>query len=236
MKPVLGEAELKSNGYIDLKYDKNNNIICAQNLYNSEFKNNVIYVSNSEKMLSYTGDKNFFLGNGNISNPDGLKKSSLNNENSLGKKPCIAYEIEVEIDSLSEKEIVFLLGAEDAVIDSKNIAYKYSKIQNCKQELENVKSYWRDILGRLQVYTPLESMNIILNGWDIYQTLQSRLISRTGYYQSGGAYGFRDQLQDTLALKYIDPQILKNQILKHSKQQFLEAMLNIGGMKKLEKA
>ena len=222
MKPVLGEDELKSNGYIDLKYDKNNNIICAQNLYNSEFKNNVIYVSNSEKMLSYTGDKNFFLGNGNISNPDGLKKSSLNNENSLGKKPCIAYEIEVEIDSLSEKEIVFLLGAEDAVIDSKNIAYKYSKIQNCKQELENVKSYWRDILGRLQVYTPLESMNIILNGWDIYQTLQSRLISRTGYYQSGGAYGFRDQLQDTLALKYIDPKILKNQILKHSKQQFLE--------------
>lgn len=222
MKPVLGEDELKSNGYIDLKYDKNNNIICAQNLYNSEFKNDVIYVSNSEKMQSYTGDKNFFFGNGNISNPDGLKKSSFNNENSLGKKPCIAYEIEVELDSLSEKEIVFLLGAEDAVIDSKNIAYKYSKIQNCKQELENVKSYWRDILGRLQVYTPLESMNIILNGWDIYQTLQSRLISRTGYYQSGGAYGFRDQLQDTLALKYLDPQILKNQILKHSKQQFLE--------------
>ena len=131
----------------------------------------------------------------------------------MGKKPCIAYEIEVELDSLSEKEIVFLLGAEDAVIDSKNIAYKYSKIQNCKQELEHVKSYWRDILGRLQVYTPLESMNIILNGWDIYQTIQSRLLSRTGYYQSGGAYGFRDQLQDTLALKYIDPQILKNQIL-----------------------
>lgn len=222
MKPVLGEDELKSNGYVDLKYDKNNNIICAQNLYNSEFKNDVIYVSNSEKMQSYTGDKNFFFGNGNISNPDGLKKQSLNNENSLGKKPCIAYEIEVEIDSLSEKEIVFLLGAEDAVIDSKNIAYKYSKIQNCKQELEKVKSYWRDILGRLQVYTPLESMNIILNGWDIYQTVQSRLLSRTGYYQSGGAYGFRDQLQDTLALKYLDPQILKNQILKHSKQQFLE--------------
>lgn len=222
MKPVLGEDEIKSNGYIDLKYDKNNNIICAQNLYNAEFKNDVIYVSSNEKIKSYTGDKKFFLGNGNISNPDGLKKTSLNDENSLGKKPCIAYEIEVELDSLSEKEIVFLLGAEESIIDSKNIAYKYSKIQNCKQELENVKSYWRDILGRLQVYTPLESMNIILNGWDIYQTLQSRLLSRTGYYQSGGAYGFRDQLQDTLALKYLEPQILKNQILKHSKQQFLE--------------
>ena len=130
--------------------------------------------------------------------------------------------IEVELDSLSEKEIVFLLGAEESIIDSKNIAYKYSKIQNCKQELEKYKNYWREFLGRLQVYTPLESMNIILNGWDIYQTLQSRLFSRTGYYQSGGAYGFRDQLQDTIALKYLDPQILKNQILKHSKQQFLE--------------
>ena len=106
MKPVLGEDELKSNGYINLKYDKNNNIICSQNLYNSEFKNDIIYVSSSEKIKSYTGDKNFFLGNGNISNPDGVKKSSLNNENSLGKKPCIAYEIEVEIESLSEKEII----------------------------------------------------------------------------------------------------------------------------------
>lgn len=222
MKPVLGEDELKSDGYINLNYDKNNNIICAQNLYNTEFKNDIIYVSNSEEIKSYTGDKQFFLGNGNLSNPDSIRKPSLNNENSLGKKPCIAYEIEVEIESLSEKEIIFMLGAEESIIDSKNMAYKYSKIQNCRQELENVKNYWRNLLGKLQVYTPLESMNIILNGWDIYQTLQSRLLSKTGYYQSGGAYGFRDQLQDTLGLKYINPEILKNQIIKHSKHQFLE--------------
>ena len=222
MKPVLGEDEVKTNGYIDLQYDKNNNIICAKNLYNEEFKNDTIYVSSSENIKSYTGDKKFFLGKGDLSNPDGLKKPNLNNENSLGKEACIAYEIEVEIDSLSEKEIVFLLGAEDSTIDCKNTSYKYSKISNCKQELENVKSYWKELLGRLQVNTPLESMNIILNGWDLYQTIQSRLVAKTGYYQSGGAYGFRDQLQDTLALKYGDPQKLKNQILKHSKQQFLE--------------
>lgn len=109
MKPVLGEDEIKTDGYINLNFDKNNNIICAQNLYNTDFKNDIIYVSNSEKINSYTGDKKFFFGNGNISNPDSLKKVSLNNENSLGKKPCIAYEIEVEIESLSEKEIVFTL-------------------------------------------------------------------------------------------------------------------------------
>ena len=222
MKPVLGEDEIKSNGYINLNYDKNNNIICAQNLYNSDFKNEIVYVSNSEKIKSYTGDKKFFLGKGNLSNPDGLKKTTLNNENSLGKKPCIAYEIEIEMESLSEKEIVFTLGAEESILDSKNIAYKYSKIQNCKQELEKVKNEWKEQLGKLQVYTPLESMNIILNGWALYQTIESRLMAKTGYYQSGGAYGFRDQLQDTIGLKYLNPQILKNQIIKHSRHQFLE--------------
>ena len=221
-KPVLGEDEIKSNGHIDLKYDSNNNIICVQNLYNTEFKDDIIYVSNSEKIRSYTGDKDFFIGNGNIDNPDGVKKERLNNENSFGKKPCIAYEIEVEIESLSEKEIIFTLGAEESIIESKNIAYKYSKPQNCKQELEKIKNYWKELLGRLQVYTPIESINIILNGWDIYQTIESRLLGKTGFYQSGGAYGFRDQLQDTLGLKYLDPEILKNQIIKHSKQQFIE--------------
>jgi len=221
-KPVLGEDELKANGYIDLKYDQNNNIICAQNLYSNDFKEQIIYVSNSERIQSYTGDKNFFLGSGNMANPEAIKKSTLNNENSLGKIPCIAYQIEVEIESLSEKEIVFTMGAEESIIDSKNVAYKYSKIQNCRQELETVKNYWKNLLGKVQVYTPLESLNIILNGWCVYQIIQSRLQGKTGFYQSGGAYGFRDQLQDTLGLKYLEPQFLKNQIIKHSKHQFLE--------------
>lgn len=102
------------------------------------------------------------------------------------------------------------------------MSYKYSKIPNCKQELNDVKSYWKELLGRIQVYTPLESVNIILNGWLAYQTIESRLLGRTGFYQSGGAYGFRDQLQDTFGLKYLDPDLLKNQIIKHSKHQFLE--------------
>lgn len=221
-KPVLGEDEVKTKEYLNLSFDKNNNILCANNLYNQDFKNDIIYVSNSEEIKSYTGDKEFFVGKGNLSNPEALKKSRLNNENSLGKNACIAYEIEVEIDSMSEKEIVFSLGAEESLIDSKNIAYKYRKVQNCRQELERVKNYWKELLGRLQVYTPLESINIILNGWDIYQTIQSRLVGKTGFYQSGGAYGFRDQLQDTLGLKYLEPNFLKEQIIKHSEHQFEE--------------
>ena len=221
-KPVLGEDGVKSNGYINLDYDKNNNIILAKNMYLSELLQSIAYVSCSEKIKSYTGNKNFFFGKGGIQNPDGIKKVSLNNENSLGQNTCICYEIEIEVESFSEKEISILLGAEDNIIDCKNMSYKYSKIPNCKQELNDVKSYWKELLGRIQVYTPLESVNIILNGWLAYQTIESRLLGRTGFYQSGGAYGFRDQLQDTFGLKYLDPDLLKNQIIKHSKHQFLE--------------
>ena len=155
-------------------------------------------------------------------NPDGMKKYRLNGENGLGTQACIAIEIEVELESLSTKEIVLNLGAEDNIVDLKNIAYKYSKVSNCKQELERTKKKWKDILEKIQVYTPIESMNIILNGWCLYQTLSSRIIGKTGFYQSGGAFGFRDQLQDTLCLRYVEAKMIKNQIIKHSKHQFIE--------------
>ncbi len=222
IKPVIGEDEIKTNTNIDINFDKNNNIICAKNLYYFDDSPCQMYVSSSEKINSYTGNKKFFQGKGGLKSPDGIKKVALNNENSLGRNTCIAYEIEVEIEGFEQKEIAIVLGAEDTIVDCKNIAYKYSKIQNCKQELENVKRYWNELLGRLQVYTPIESNNILLNGWMAYQIIESRLLGRSGYYQSGGAFGFRDQLQDTLGLKYIDPDIMKKQIIKHSKHQFIE--------------
>ena len=85
----------------------------------------------------------------------------------------------MEIESFGEKEISILLGAEESILDSKNIAYKYSKIQNCKQELEIIKSEWKDKLEKVQVYTPIESINIMLNGWTLYQTISSRLLGKT---------------------------------------------------------
>ena len=220
-KLVIGEDEQKITEYINLKYDKNNNVLIAENLYNSDFRE-VVYMSSSEKIKSYTGDKKFFFGNGGIENPNGIRKVMLNNIGSLGKSSCAVYQIEVEIESFGEKEISILLGAEESILDSKNIAYKYSKIQNCKQELEIIKSEWKDKLEKVQVYTPIESINIMLNGWTLYQTISSRLLGKTGYYQSGGAYGFRDQLQDTFCLKYVDSEYLKQQIIKHSKHQFEE--------------
>ncbi len=222
VKSVIGEDEIKTDGNIEVVYDKNNNIVYGRKLYKNDMQNIDIYISGSEKIKSFTGDKKFFLGTDGISNPQALKKVSLNNDSGLGKSSCIAFEIEIELESYENKEISLILGAENNLIDCKNISYKYSKVQNCKQELNNVKTFWKKLLGRVQVYTPIESINILLNGWLPYQTIACRLNGRSGYYQSGGAYGFRDQLQDTLGLKYLDPLYLKKQIIKHSKHQFVE--------------
>ena len=212
VKPVIGEDEIKSDSYIKLKYEENSNMVIAKNLYNVDEFNDTIYVSSSEKIKSFTGNKKTF----NINNV------RLDNDNGIGKKSCIAIELEIEIESFSDKKISIILGAEENLVLAKDIAYKYSKIQNCNMELVKVKNKWNELLGRVQVKTPYESLNIMLNGWIMYQTICSRLLAKSGFYQSGGAYGFRDQLQDAYGTKFLDTNILYNQIIKHSKHQFIE--------------
>lgn len=222
VKPVLGEDEIKSNGYINIKYDENSNIIFANNLFGTDIENSNCYISTSEKIVSFTGDKNSFIGNGTIQSPEAINKVKLDGSNGLGKSNCIALEIEIELKAYEDKEISIVLGSEETKTKSQEIAYEYTKVSKCKQELENVKNKWRELVRKLQVRTPVESMNIMLNGWLIYQTIISRLWAKTGFYQSGGAYGFRDQLQDVLGMKFVDENIMKNQIIKHATHQFEE--------------
>ena len=139
-----------------------------------------------------------------------------------GTKSATVMELEIDLASYETRELSILLGVAETSKEAKETSYQYGKVSNCKQELEEVKKYWNKLLGKIQITTPLESMNITLNGWMLYQTICCRLWARTGYYQSGGAYGFRDQLQDTLACLDSMAEITKEQILKASKHQFLE--------------
>ena len=222
IKPVLDEDETKSNGYIDLKYNESLNLITLQNDSKPLEQRTIAYVSASEKIASYTGSKDSFIGSGTVKNPEGVRKLELDRENSLGKDESIAIEIRISLEAFEEKNIIIILGADENSLNIKDTAYKYTNINNAINEYENTKRYWKDLLGKIKVETPVESMNIMLNGWLLYQTLCSRMLARSGYYQSGGAYGFRDQLQDCIGLKYISSEILKKQIIKHSKHQFIE--------------
>ena len=220
IKPVLGEDEIKTNGYI--KLEKEGNYISIKNLYKDSFKKNSAFVSCSEQIKSYTGNKDFFIGKGNIKNPEALDKVSLDNSSGLFQNSCIAIEMDIELESFESKEIVLEFGEESDLLDAKDVAYKYSNISNCKKELNKVKNFWYEKVNKVHVKTPLESLNLMLNGWAKYQTITSRLWARTGYYQSGGAIGFRDQLQDTLGLKYVDINLMKEQILACCRHQFIE--------------
>ena len=122
---------------------------------------------------------------------------------------------------LSTKEIIDAIS-EMTILEVKDLAYKYSKIPNCTQELNKVKAYWYELLNRVEVKTPLESFNIMINTWAKYQTIVSRLWAKSGYYQSGGAIGFRDQLQDSISTKFLNAEMVKKQILQHAKHQFIE--------------
>lgn len=122
---------------------------------------------------------------------------------------------EFELENNEEIEIAFVLG----VVKNK---YVSNSIEKYKRELEKVICMWNDYTSCIKVETPEKSIDIMLNGWLNYQVLVSRLWGRTSFYQAGGAYGFRDQLQDVLALTYSNPELVKNQILYHSMHQFFE--------------
>ena len=221
LKPVLGEDEIKTNEFLDINFNKNSNTIFAKNITNTDYKN-MVFVSSSEQIKSFTGSKKEFFGGGDISNPTGLDLDNFSNKLWSKISNVIVIQFEIQLEALEDKEISIVLGAGESKIECQDLAYKYSNLNNCIHENEIVKKYWADLLNTLQVQTPVESMNLMLNGWIMYQTIVSRLISRTGFYQSGGAYGFRDQLQDSLSAKYLNPEITRNQIIKHSKHQFIE--------------
>lgn len=219
IKPVLGEDETKTDGYIDLKFL--NNTIYAKNIY-GEGISKIVYLTSSEKILSYTGNKKEFIGNKDLSNPEAIDKVELSSENSLGHEGCIAVQMEIEFEPYENKNIVLALGEGNDIYEAENIAMKYRTLTNAEDELRQVKDYWNSTLRKVQVKTPVESVDFMLNGWAMYQTIASRLYAKSGYYQSGGAFGFRDQLQDALSTKFLQESILKEQILKHSMHQFEE--------------
>ena len=220
IKPVLGEDEIKTMGNIVLSHEGNS--ILIKNMYEEEFKKNIAFVSSSEQIKSYTGSKKSFIGENNISNPEGLNKIQLDNENGLGQIACVAVEIELKLDEFESKEIVLMFGESDNSYEMRQYIDKYRDIEEVKKAFQDIKQYWFDKLNVIQVKTPVESINIMLNGWAAYQTISCRLWARSGFYQSGGAFGFRDQLQDTLGLKYLDVELMKKQILKHAGHQFIE--------------
>ncbi len=131
----------------------------------------------------------------------------------------ISINTKLQLKQGDEIKVIFLIGGEENKENIEKIINKYKN--NVDDEFENIKKYWNELVSKIKIKTPIESMNIMINGWLIYQTLSSRLNARSGYYQSSGAFGFRDQLQDVLSIMYLDPEFAKKQIIYHAKHQYI---------------
>ena len=180
-----------------------------------------MYIISNLKINTFTGEKENFFGSGNILDPDSLYVS-LNNCSGIGKDSCVGIEFNIRLDKFEDKIFNIIIGEANDIEQIKSIKEKYEDNIKVDEEYENTKNKWNDILNTITVKTPSNSMNIMMNGWLVYQTLSSRLLGRTGYYQSGGAFGFRDQLQDTIGIRYINSKYLKEQIINCARHQFIE--------------
>ncbi len=221
---VLGVVPQQTAQYISTYLNKEKKYIAAKNPYSESFGRLICFLKiYGVENQTFTGSRSEFLGRcGNTETPEALKKKLLSDTVGSGYDPCLCEQIQIHLKPGEERTLYLLFGEEESEQAIDKLLNKYESMDNVYNELKKVKTYWRDILQSIKVDTPDMSMNLLLNGWLLYQTIACRLWSRTAFYQSGGAFGFRDQLQDTLSLLYIKPEIAKNQILNSASRQFLE--------------
>lgn len=223
MRPVLGVTDQLTAPYISSEVDEEKQIVLIKNHYNTDFPGRLAFIDVSESQRSYTGDATEFLGKrADLCMPDALKREKLSGRTGAGYNPCGAMQVVIDLKAGEEREVVFILGQSKDIQEIKMLCKKYRDIGQVRRALQNVRTFWEDMLDVIRVKTPDLSMNYILNGWLLYQALSCRIWGRSAFYQSGGAYGFRDQLQDVMALIYTLPEIVYSQILRHAAHQFVE--------------
>jgi cyclic beta-1,2-glucan synthetase len=220
---VLGDLRPKTNMHVITEIDTASGALFARNRYSTEFANRVAFFSASDPRRIVSGDRTAFLGrNGTLSNPAAMAVSRLFGKIGAGLDPCAAVQIPFELGIGEEVEFVFTLGAGRDAEDASNLARRFRGSAAAHDALEAVWQYWKHTLGAVNVQSPDKSLNVLTNGWLLYQTLACRFWARSGYYQSGGAFGFRDQLQDAMALLHSEPRLLRNHLLLCAARQFRE--------------
>lgn len=223
-KLVLGVAHEQTAQYIFTGFDKGSDYIYARNPYSEHFGKLICYlkVIGGEE-LSFTGDRKEFMGRGgDAKEPRALKLKRLSNTVGAGMDPCLAESVKINLNEEEEKEILILLGQEESFEKISQVINKYNNEDVGEKELNNTKNFWRRLFNTIQVETPDKSMDIMINGWLMYQIVSCRFWARTAFYQSGGAYGFRDQLQDVMPIAYINPEISRKHIVYSASKQYLE--------------
>jgi len=218
---VLGELQTKSAMHIVTEIDFTSGALFAHNAYNANFVGRVAFFDVDDKTRTVSGDRYEFVGrNKSLENPRAMLQSQLSGKVGAALDPCGAIQVSIELANGQEREIIFRLGAGRDINHARELALRLRTPGTARAALEKVRQYWQRTLGVIKVETPDPHLNVLTNGWLLYQTLACRLWARSGFYQSGGAFGFRDQLQDVMALVHAEPGLVREHLLRCAEHQY----------------
>jgi len=220
---VLGDLRPKSAMHVVTELDSKSGAVFARNPYNTELAGRMAFWDIDETARTISGDRTEFIGrNGTLRHPAAMTRLRLSGKVGAGLDPCAAIHVPFELVNGQEREIIFRLGVGRNVDEARRSIHRFRGSAAARRALEAVWQYWKHTLGAVHVETPDQSLNVLTNGWLLYQTLACRMWARSGYYQSGGAFGFRDQLQDSMALIHAEPNLLREHLLRCAARQFQE--------------
>jgi cyclic beta-1,2-glucan synthetase len=220
---TLGTQRETSAPFVVTDVDTASSVLLAQNSYSSDFSRSVAFIASSAAVGSFTGDRSEFIGRGgNLGRPAAMTRRALSGRVGAGLDPCGAIQVDVDLAPGEQRVVVFMLGEGKSREEVQALVARYRSEKLVSAALEQVCQHWDELLGQIKVTTPDTPFDFLVNRWLVYQTTSSRVLGRTGFYQSGGAYGFRDQLQDAAALVYAAPQLAREQLLRSAGRQFVE--------------
>ena len=219
----LGPPTGMGRRFVVTEFDGTTGALLARNAYNQDFRDSVAFMHGTEAPSSYTCDRTEFLGrHGSTADPAALARPQLARRTGAGLDPCAALQIDLEIPPGETRQVAFVLGQGANAVAASALVSRYATLDDVRASQERASRFWDDTLGAIQVHTPDDSFDMMTNRWLVYQTLSARIWARSGPSQPGGAFGFRDQLQDVLSLLFARPDLSRAHLLRAAARQFVE--------------
>ena len=220
---TLGENRETSQMHVMTNWDDEAQALLAWNHYHPEYGERVAFVAIAPPADSYGGDRTSFIGrNRSLTNPAAMELTRLSGRTGAGLDPCAVLRTVIEMNPGEVRDITCMLGQADSVAQARKLVLSYREDLAFENAFDQTRAWWDRLLGTIEVHTPELAADLLINRWLQYQSLSCRIWGRSAFYQSGGAFGFRDQLQDVMAFLYASPELARDQILLAASRQFKE--------------